>query len=266
MRIHSLTGALCLATTTLFCLPVHATHVQFSQLPDMVAGTDILSMHRTFGPVVADDFVVTKPAIVGFTWWGSYFADSGQSPTQPRNVSFELSYHTDCAAGAPVSASCPGDPRPSSTEPYPYSTPGQPYSFQIVTAQETFFGNTATGDAVYEYTVNLPTSWVATPGAIAWLDVAWAAGQFGTGFDDSIWGWHESDQHNFDWAVQTDRDANTQLPLGGNPHLGPWNMLQGSDMAFQVITVPEPMTLLLVSLGLFGIVATRGRSRRPHGR
>jgi hypothetical protein len=94
----------------------------------------------------------------------------------------------------------------------------------------------------------------------------WAAVDQGVATEYSIWGWHESDQHNFDWAVQTDRGANTQLPLGGNPHLGPWNMLQGSDMAFQVITVPEPMTLLLVSLGLIGIVATRGRSRRPHGR
>jgi hypothetical protein len=94
----------------------------------------------------------------------------------------------------------------------------------------------------------------------------WAAVDQGVATEYSIWGWHESDQHNFDWAVQTDGGANTQLPLGGNPHLGPWNMLQGSDMAFQVITVPEPMTLLLVSLGLIGIVATRGRSRRPHGR
>lgn len=266
MRIRSSFSALCLAVTALFSMSAQATHVQFSQRADMVAGTDILSMHRLNGPVVADDFIVTKPEIVGFKWWGSYFAASGQSRTQSRGVNFELSYHPDCVAGAPISAQCPGDPRSANGPlPYAYSTPGQPYRFQILTALETFFGTTAAGEDVYEYMVTLTTPWATTPGAIAWLDVAWAAGQFGTDTDRSIWGWHESDEHHLDWAVQTDAASNRTLPLGGNPHLGPWTMLQGKDMAFEVITVPEPMSLLLVSLGLFGIAVARGGAARARG-
>jgi PEP-CTERM motif len=234
----------------------------------MVAGTDITSMHRSNGPVVVDDFIVNKPEIVGFRWWGSYFAAAGQGRGQARDVTFELSYHSDCPAGAPISAQCPGDPRGAGAAPtpYAYSTPGQPYSFQVLTAQETFFGTTTLGEDVYEYFVMLPTTWAATPGAIAWLDVAWAAGQFGTDADGSMWGWHESDEHHLDFAVQTDSAANRLLPqLGSNPHLGPWNVLQGRDMAFQVITVPEPISVLLVALGLLGVGTTCNRTRRVQG-
>lgn len=267
MGTSSLLRLLCLAAATAaLSVPAHAVHVQFSQRPDMLAGTDTLSMHRSYGPVVADDFIVQKPEIVGFRWWGSYFAAAGQTPGQQRGVTFELSYHSDCPAGAPISAQCPGDPRPAGAAPTPYgySTPGQPYSFQVLTAQETYFGTTARGEDVYEYFVMLPTPWGATAGAIAWLDVAWAAGQFGTDAGAAIWGWHESDEHNFDFAVQTDSAANRQLPLGGNPHLGPWNLLAGRDMAFEVITVPEPKSLLLVALAMLlaGTVRIPGARRR----
>lgn len=238
--------------------------VGFIQPPDMVNGTDFLSMHRTFGPVVVDDFTVDKPQILGVRWWGSYFLDAGQSPQQPRLVTFELSHHVDCPANTPVTPTCPGDPRGGAAPaPYPYSTPGQPYQFQILQAQETFFGTTAQGEDVYEYLVMFAVPWATNPGAIEWIDIAWAAGQFGTDPAADIWGWHESDLHHFDWAVQTDRIANPQLPLGGNPHLGPWNLLEGRDMAFQLLVAPEPTMLALVALGLLGgaLVARRGRSR-----
>ena len=172
-------------------------------------------------------------------------------------MQFELSYHSDCPAGAPVSAQCPGDPRSSGSPlPYTYSTPGQPYSFQIVAAQETFFGTTAAGEDVYEYFVMLQQTWAVTPGAIAWLDVARRPVSSGPR-PTTRSGAGMRLQHFGDFAVQTDGDADRQLPLGGNPHVGPWNMLQGKDMAFEVITVPEPLSLLLVTIGLLGVGATR---------
>jgi hypothetical protein len=233
-----------------------ATHVQFSQTPDMVNGTDIVSMHRSNGPVVGDDFIVQKPQIVGLHWWGSYFLnDPALPPSMSRAVQFEVSLHPDCPASALLSAQCPGDPRGGNSA-YAYSTPGQPYQFQIINATESFFGVTAGGEAVYEYRASLSTPWDSTSGAIEWLDIAWVAGQFGTDALADVWGWRESDQHHLDKAVQTDRLA---PPPGGNPHLGPWNLLQGRDMGFEVITVPETGTLALVGLGLFGLVASRRR-------
>ena len=74
---------------------------KWSQAPDMDRGTDVLSMHRTNGPVVADDFVSDGRAIAGFHWWGSYLPDptTGQEwvtgQGAERSVSFEISFHQD---------------------------------------------------------------------------------------------------------------------------------------------------------------------------
>lgn len=256
--------ALAFALAALSATPVMATHIGFTQVPDMLNGTDYLSMHRSNGPVVADDFVVVKPEIWALRWWGSYFQnDPMLNGGQQRQVSFEISYHPDCPAGFPISPQCPGDPRGSAGAPTPYdhSTPGQPYQFQAgVIATETFYDVTFAGERVYEYFAVLPVPIQTTPGAIAWLDIAWFAGQLGTDPNADVWGWHESSQHFQDNAVQTDRNA---PPPGGNPHLGPWNLLPGRDMAFEVITIPEPGALALSALLLGGLSITR--ARRRHG-
>lgn len=263
MPIKKQISVLLAASALALCGTAQASKVGFAQAPDMVAGTDYTSMHRANGPVVADDFVVHKNEIVGLRWWGSYFQDDPLSPPGPgRVVSFEISYHPDCVANAAVSAQCPGDPRNGNLA-YPYSTPGQPYQFQVpVLATEVLFGITAAGERVYEYFAWLDTPLVAVPGVVSWLDIAWIAGQFGTDFSADVWGWHESNQHFKDFAVQTDRLANATLPLGGNPHLGPWVMLGGHDMAFEVITVPEPGTLALLGLSLGWLVYIRRREPR----
>lgn len=233
-----------------------ATHVQFSQTPDMVNGTDIVSMHRTNGPVVATISLSRNPRSWACTG-GSYLQDDpALPPSMSRVVQFEVSLHPDRPSNAPLSAQCPGDPRGAiSASGYTYSTPGQPYQFQIIDAAESFFGMTVGGEVVYEYRATLNTPWDSTPGAIEWLDIAGVVGEFGTNALADVWGWHESDQHHLDNAVQTDRLA----PSPGGTDLGPWNLLQGRDMGFEVITVPETGTLALVGLGLFGLVASRRR-------
>ena len=242
--------------------------VKWSQSPDMDRGTDYLSMHRTNGPIVADDFRSDGRPISGFHWWGSYLTipgtnqewETGQvpDPSLTRNVSFEISIHQDC----PIR-----DPNCGNGGPYPYSTPRDGNYFSaIVQAEEIFFGTTAGGENVYEYWLSVENlrgpdfwrgTWNEVAGEIYWVDFGWDAGQFGTDINSNIWGWHESFEHNLDFAVQT----NPPSP-GGNPHLGPWAMLDGKDMAFEVLTaVPVPAALWLFGTGLLGLIAVARRKQ-----
>ncbi len=223
---------------------------KWEQAPDMDRGTDYLSMHRTNGPVVADDFQSDGRDIYGFHWWGSYLTDPTTSEEfatgqgAERNVSFEISFHNDCPALDP---SCGQDV-------YDYSTPSTDYTSVIVEAEEDFFGITASGETVYEYWVLLPVPWEEIAGETYWVDFGWNAGQFGTNIGDNVWGWHESSDHWNDFAVTTN------TAIGGNPHAGTWNVIDGQrDMAFEVITVPEPTSILLIGIGLAGLGFARKR-------
>jgi hypothetical protein len=205
--------------------------VKWSQMPDMDQGTDWLSIHQTDGPVVVDDFMSNGMPIVGFHWWGSYL--DGLDPDPGMWKSFEISFHTDVPAG----------------QQEPFSVPSQTYQFQIVLAQETFYGQTVGGENVYEYWAKIDPWWSEEAGEIYWVDFA-----LDQALHDRDWGWHESCTQWNDFAVQT------QPPSpGGNPHLGPWAPLD-RDMAFEVLTIPEPATMLLLAGG-FGVLAFRRKKK-----
>lgn len=231
-------------------MPLTGGHykTKWEQAPDMVGGIDYLSMHRTNGPIVADDFRSDGRDIFGFHWWGSYFLDAGQSqdPTVDRNVSFEISFHNDCPAGDSTCVQ-PGQSA------YTYSTPSHDYTSVILQAEEDFFGFDGNGNAVYEYWALLPVPWEEIAGNIYWVDFGWNAGQFNTSVGDDVWGWHESDIHNLDSAVTTN------IANSGNPHNGTWSIIPGRDMAFEVITVPEPTSILLMGIGIAGLGFVRKR-------
>lgn len=221
--------------------------VKWSQKPDMEQGTDYLSMHRNDGPIVADDFKSDGREISGFHWWGSYFKGAGQGAE--RNVSFEISIHQDC----PTGSDC------QNGGPYNYSTPSDGNYFSaVVSAEEDFFGTTDGGEDVYEYWLSVeglpgPSFWDGTwkevAGETYWVDFGWNAGQFDTNPDDNVWGWHESPDHNLDFAVMTSSN------VSGNPHIGPWDLLEGKDMALEVLTaVPVPAAVWLFGSGLLGLM------------
>lgn len=231
--------------------PIYSPHYKpkWSQLPDMDTGIDTLSMHRSFGPVVADDFRSDGRPITGFRWWGSYFQDVNQGPN--RDVSFEISLHLDCPA---FDATC------NNGGPYDYATPSDGNYFSaIITAEEKYFGTTSLGDDVFEYWFSVegllgPDFWGGTwnevAGEIYWLDVAWNAGQFGSSISDDVWGWHDSFEQNLASAVTT--------ASGGpaNPHIGPWDRI-GRDKAFEVLTVPEPPIALMFAVGFAAMFLRR---------
>ena len=102
---------------------------KWTQGPNMIDANDTLSMHRSNGPVVADDFVSDGRIIAGFHWWGSYFQDSGQG--LERDVLFEISFHEDCPAN---------DPGCNNGGPFPYSTPSNSPSYfsDILVGEGTF--------------------------------------------------------------------------------------------------------------------------------
>ena len=231
-------------------------------------GIDILSMHRSNGPVIADDFQSDGRPIAGFHWWGSYLTDPatgqewGTGQGADRQLSFESSLHQNCPAGTL------GCNNGNGGNPYNFDTPSNnpPYFSAIVSATEQFVGN-FNGSNVYEYWLDLTGipgpdflagTWNEVAGDIYWVDFAWNAGQFGTAFDGDVWGWHTSATQNLGSAVQTIAPIS-----GGNPHTGSWNPL-GTDMAFEVLTVPEPASLALLALGAAGM-GYRLRRRR-HGR
>ncbi|MBI4877679.1 MAG: PEP-CTERM sorting domain-containing protein [Acidobacteria bacterium] len=221
---------------------------KWSQAPDMNLGTDYLSMHRANGPVVVDDFQSDGRIILGYKWWGSYLAGAGDpnlAPGAQRQLSFEVSKHPD----VPADPNIPGS----------FSQPGQPYQFQVLNAWESFFGTTTGGERVYEYWALLPQPWTEIAGDIYWFDVAYNIGSN----PNADWGWHESWQHNLDFAVTTN-----QVGAGGNPHTGTWKLVGDGqrDMAFEVLTaVPEPSSILLFGTVLGGAGWLARRKARQRG-
>lgn len=230
--------------------------VKWSQLPmiptePFQAADAWLSVHRTNGPVVSNDWMCDQTGnIVAARWWGAYGPNTTWRPTHdpsnPFDVAFELAFHWDVPANVDE----------------PFSHPTTAYEYQTVWAQEVLVGQY---DAYYEgqlytfdlyrYDAYLVRPWYQEEGNIYWLDVALDPGRMGV-----------SDVAAFEWLrwkacdVRIDKSVQTLVPNLGNPHTGTWTPIACADVSFELMgNVPIPGAVWLLGSGLLGLV---GLARR----
>jgi len=181
--------------------------------------------------VLADDFECTDPLPIGAVRWrGTYFT----SAVRPDGwATFHISFHLSLGQ-------------------HPYSLPGPMVAFyDQVRAEEVFTGlYDSLGHAVYRCDAYLP-QWFDQyyysqlsdiPGEL-WIDICQPS-------HVDEWCWSETAGNYLDYSVYAET------------HNGPWFSWDvGPDMAFEIMTIPEPATMDLFGLGVAGLIARRRRAR-----
>jgi hypothetical protein len=229
--------------------PAHANIsglVKWSELPRMDAyGYDFASQQGLQWSVADDWLCVDGLPVTDIHWWGSYWIAPGNypnsngfpDPTNP-NVkpdflqSFLIRVYTDV---------------PSGTDPnMPWSHPatllGQ-IEPDAAATNETYYGTvTHLGgitENVWQYNLDLPQPLIQELGKIYWLNIE-AVLKPGANVQ---WGWHEADTLILDNSVQWGMYGQQR-----------WELLPDKDMAFELTTIPEPSTALLLACGILGLL------------
>jgi hypothetical protein len=180
---------------------------------------------------LADDILLSEPATIRhITWWGFYGGSFDEYPEAPPSTEIiRIRFYQ----------SRPSDGLPDEDD---------------VLFEETFLdpSRTATGNVIwlgalppeYVFEVDLPTPVILDAGTPYWLEIT----QIGN--IDSLFRWEFSRA-----------DENGQAFT--NPNTDGWRATTSitSDTAFQLSTIPEPMTLTLFLTG-FSFAAARRRPRK----
>jgi len=213
--------------------------VKWSQLPEMENpwGFDVES---DFDPidgfpnqVVMDDWLCeTGLPVTDVHWWGSYFDDITPS-------AFHISIHEDIPAGA-----APSHPGPII----------EAWNIAFAECNEEFYGVDAAGNNVYQYFVYLPEWFYQEQGMVYWLDVIAIVPDA----QGPVWGWRTAVlPHNIDDAVVI---GDYDMASGDYTQWYPLEYeYESLDMAFELTTIPEPLTLIMIGSALAGLAAIARR-------
>jgi hypothetical protein len=204
--------------------------VIYSQAPDQLRGraSDVATPEET-----ADNFTLGSAATVrSITWWGAYdFGDGTDPPLGTEN--FTIRFYSDAAGG-------------------PSSNPSATLNVGGSVGREAT-GNTVAGFVEYQYQVDS-------------ADLVLAAGTHYLSIvddtretDDDI---RESgDGKKFFWESGTAGDSNDwfRLSIGSGDWVRASTMSHAFALNGDLLSVPEPTTLVLLGLGLVGLGFTKRR-------
>jgi hypothetical protein len=251
---------LCLALLAAGFCATSAEAAKYTQPPKTDLSYDFASeQNDAWAAVMADDWICPDGSpIYGIRWWGSYW-----TPSAPK----AFTIYSDNLKGAPaggidmfvvyVFPNVPGGGSIPFDHPDTTNTLGE-WRFNAALANEnpaftvTKPTNPTVTEDVYSYYVDLTQVMGTGPflqqqGQKYWLLIY-------ADHDDvnKQWGWHESDVHRGDYALQA---------VEGKEELGWYMPCGGHDMAFELI-LPEPGSICALAAGVIGLVGFAGRSRR----
>lgn len=227
---------------------------KYIQPPKMDMGYDFSSEFKT-GFIMADDWLCADGnPVTDIHWWGSYWTPMSSSYTiysdaRPNAQSggiegFGIGIFSDVAANDPDNI-------------LGFSHPGELLASYLLegNCNETFYGTSVKQQGitedVYEYSVNLLDTDLGAfdqeQGKIYWLSIMAYLPD-----ESRQWGWHESNIHWNDYAVQaTGLDiTDWYIPCGGH------------DMSFELTSVPEPGSFMALGSGLIGLIGFGVRRRK----
>ncbi len=200
----------------------------------------------------ADDFLCEGGADIGAVrWWGTYYEPAPavhfysnsakwNDPTIPNIPAgiiggFTVRIYSNIAAGTDPGINWA---RPGIVEHQEYFTFNDVGEMLYGTITRT--GTSAVQQNVWEYYIEFEDPFEQIEGTTYWLSIQ------ADHDDNSIqWGWQETDRDLYGW--------NAHAVQSGYSSVYDWALITNKEMAFELIPVPEPVSIFGIALTLLGL-------------